>query len=157
MAYGGAAPALRLQAHCDMKPLVLALAVLLAGCGEPVPETLRLVRLQNGDGLALRELPAATLEAVGLPYGLGVVQAGSAAELAGLRIGDVVYGVDRTPVRSLEEFSRLLSRRTDGSTRTDGRIGLLVRRGKDDFYVAVQVGAKPAKPPLPATDTLLRT
>lgn len=138
-----------------MRPFVIALAVLLAGCGDPAPETLRLVRLQNGDGLALRELPAATLESVGLPYGLGVVQAGSAAELAGLRIGDVVYGVDRTPVRSLEEFSRLLSKRTDGSK--NGRIGLLVRRGKNDFYVAVEVGAKPAKPPLPATDTLLRT
>jgi S1-C subfamily serine protease len=88
---------------------------------------------------------------VGLPYGLAVVQAGTAAELAGLQIGDVVYGVERRPVRSLEEFSRLVSKPTDG------RISLLVRRGKNDFYVAVQVGAAPAKPPLPATDTLLRT
>lgn len=134
-----------------MKALLLVLAVLLAGCDGPRVETLRLVRLQSADGLALRELPAATLETVGLPYGLAVVQAGAAAELAGLRVGDVVYGVERTPVQSLEEFSRLLSKRADG------RIGLLVRRGKNDFYVAVQVGAKPAPPPLPAKDTLLRT
>lgn len=132
-----------------LKPLLFALAVLLAGCGEA--ETLRLVRLQDGDGLALRELPAATLASVGLPYGLAVVQAGAAAELAGLRIGDVVYGVDRQPVHSLEEFSRKLA------SRADGRVGLLVRRGKNDFYVAVQIGAKSPKPPLPATDTLLRT
>lgn len=130
-------------------PFVLALALLLAGCGEA--ETLRLVRLQDADGLALRELPAATLESVGLPYGLAVVQAGKAAQLAGLRIGDVVYGVDHQPVRSLEEFSRKLA------NRTNGRVGLLVRRGKDDLYVAVQVGAQNPKPPLPATDTLLRT
>lgn len=134
--------------------MLVVLALLLAACGEArAPESLRLVTLEDAHaaGLALRELPAATLASIGLPYGLAVVQAGAAGELAGLRIGDVVYGVDRTPVGSLEEFSRLVSKRADG------RIGLLVRRGKDDFYVAVQLGARPPRPPLPARDTLLRT
>jgi S1-C subfamily serine protease len=133
--------------------MLLVLALLLGACGEArAPESLRLVTLEdaNAAGLALRELPAATLESIGLPYGLAVVQAGAAGELAGLRIGDVVYGVERTPVGSLEEFSRLVSKRADG------RIGLLVRRGKDDFYVAVQLRARP-QPALPARDTLLRT
>ena len=76
---------------------------------------------------------------------------GDVGRASRLRIGDVVYGVDHQPVRSLEEFSRKLA------NRTNGRVGLLVRRGKDDLYVAVQVGAQNPKPPLPATDTLLRT
>lgn len=137
-----------------MKVLLLALA-LLAGCEAAPPGTLRLVMLEDADsGVALRELPGTVLQSLGLPYGLAVVRTGAAAERAGLRLGDVVYGVNRTRVRSYEEFNRLV-----GSA-PDGRIALLVRRGKTDFYVAVDLGRPrgadgPPRPP--SRDTLLST
>jgi len=131
------------------------LAILLAGCEAPPAEKLRLVTLDaDALGLALRELPGTVLQSLGLPYGLAVVQAAGAAERAGLRVGDIVYGVNRTRVRSFEEFSRLVGQRADG------RIGLLVRRGKTDFYVAVDLGRpRPPEglPRPPARDTLLST
>ena len=133
----------------------MLLAILLAGCEAPPAEKLRLVTLDaDASGLALRELPGTVLQSLGLPYGLAVVQAAGAAERAGLRVGDVVYGVNRTRVRNFEEFSRLLGQRADG------RIGLLVRRGKTDFYVAMDLGQP--RPPAglpwpPPRDTLLST
>ena len=133
----------------------LVLLAILAGCEAPPAEKLRLVTLDaDASGLALRELPGTVLQSLGLPYGLAVVQAAGAAERAGLRVGDVVYGVNRTRVRSFEEFSRLVGQRADG------RIGLLVRRGKTDFYVAVDLGRpRPPEglPRPPARDTLLST
>lgn len=133
----------------------MLLAILLAGCEAPPAEKLRLVTLDaDALGLALRELPGTVLQSLGLPYGLAVVQAAGAAERAGLRVGDIVYGVNRTRVRSFEEFSRLVGQRADG------RIGLLVRRGKTDFYVAVDLGRpRPPEglPRPPARDTLLST
>ena len=135
---------------------LLAVVLALAACDAPTPETLRLVTLAGPapGGLSLRELPEPALESIGLAYGLAVVHAGEAAARAGLRIGDVVYGVEREPVGSLEEFSRRLAPRAGGT------IGFLVRRGKKDFYVAMELGADslPAPwPDLPARDTLLRT
>lgn len=131
----------------------MLLAILLAGCEAPPAEKLRLVTLDaDAAGLALRELPGTVLESLGLSYGLAVVQAAGAAERAGLRVGDVVYGVNRTRVRSFEEFSRLVGQRADG------RIGLLVRRGRTDFYVAVDLGRpRPPEglPRPPARDILL--
>ena len=133
----------------------LVLLAILAACEAPPAEKLRLVTLDaDASDLALRELPGTVLQSLGLPYGLAVVQAAGAAERAGLRVGDVVYGVNRTRVRSFEEFSRLVGQRADG------RIGLLVRRGKTDFYVAVDLGRpRPPEglPRPPARDTLLST
>ena len=139
-----------------MRVCLALLAILLAGCEPPPVEKLRLVTLQDADasGLALRELPGKVLQSLGLTYGLAVVHAAGAAERAGLRVGDVVYGVDRTRVLSFEEFSRLVGQRADG------RIGLLVRRGKTDLYVAMDLG-RPAPPEglprPPPRDTLLST
>jgi len=138
-----------------MRACLVLLAILLAGCEAPPAEKLRLVTLDaDALGLALRELPGTVLQSLGLPYGLAVVQAAGAAERAGLRVGDIVYGVNRTRVRSFEEFSRLVGQRADG------RIGLLVRRGKTDFYVGVDLGRpRPPEglPRPPARDTLLST
>ena len=71
-----------------------------------------------------------------------------------VRIGDVVFGLNHRQVRSLEEFNRLLSQQRGGL------LGLLVRRGHNDFYVSVDLagGAPHAVPKAaPARDTLLRT
>ncbi len=135
--------------------LLLLLAV--AACDAP-EEHFRLVTVESHDrlGLSLRELPEATLESIGLGYGLAVIRLGKAGELAGLRLGDVVYGVNQTRIRNLQDFSKALAQPGDG------RVSLLVRRGKADLEVPVEMGAlRPEggmlKVPRPATDTLLRT
>ena len=134
-----------------MRCVALFVLVYLSSCS-PAPETLglRLVTIDNPDtGLSLRELPPQALRSVGLPYGLAIVKAGSLAERAGLRIGDVVYGVNQKKVKSLEEFNRLLEQQPGGT------LGLLVRRGRSDFYVALDFAGGPPRPP--TKDTLLRT
>lgn len=145
-----------------MRALALLLLVALGACSAPEDELkLATVDAQDGLGMSLRELPRATLESIGLRYGLAVIRLGGAAEQAGLRLGDVVYGVNRVRIRSLQDFSRALAQPGDG------RVGLLVRRGRTDLYVPLEVGA--AHPPaggrrdgnrLPLrqpTETLLRT
>jgi S1-C subfamily serine protease len=138
--------------------LLLLGLLLTAGCN-PVPSTgLKLVTIESAEsGLSLRELPPQTLKSIGLSYGLAVIKAGGLAERAGLKIGDVVYGINQKKVRNLEEFNRLLAAQQRG-----GPVGLLVRRGRSDFYVAVDLaGAAPrdgTPKGLPSPrDTLLRT
>ena len=136
-------------------PLFLLAAV--AACDAP-DETFRLVTVESQDrlGLSLRELPEATLKSIGLGYGLAVIRLGKEGERAGLRLGDVVYGVNQTRIRNLQEFSSALARLQDG------RLSLLVRRGKTDLQVPLESGVLPSEDgvlrlPGPATDTLLRT
>jgi S1-C subfamily serine protease len=134
----------------------LVLLLFLASCN-PIPEAaaLKLVTIDSSEaGLSLRELPPQTLRSIGLSFGMAVVRAGSLAERAGLKIGDVVYGIDQRKVENLEEFSKLLAQRADG------RFRLLVRRGRTDFYVAVDLAAPQRDAPLkapPSRETLLRT
>lgn len=140
-----------------MRAIFAAVVLMLVACDAQPPQGLRLVTLHpaHSPGVSLRELPAATLQSIDLAYGLAVVQASTAAERAGLRVGDVVYGVERTPIASIEDFNRLLAEHAGG-----GVVGLLVRRGRSDFYVAIDLeGGEPrgARRPGPARDTLLRT
>jgi len=136
--------------------LLLVFLLALAGC-DAAEEHFRLVTLEGGDvGLSLRELPKATLGSIGLGYGLGVVRLGTAAERAGLRIGDVIYGVNQSRIYSVEEFSEAITKPDDG------RVGLLVRRGKTDLYVPMELDALRQPEGMPRgvrrpTDTLLRT
>jgi len=136
--------------------LALLFVLALAACDAP-EEHFRLVTVESQDrlGLSLRELPEATLKSIGLGYGLAVIRLGRAGEAAGLRVGDVVYGVNQTRLRNLQDFSKALAQR-------DGRVSLLVRRGKTDLQVPMEIGVlRPEggmlKLPRPATDTLLRT
>ena len=138
--------------------LLLLLLAVLAGCDSP-EEHFRLVTLESQDrvGLSLRELPQATLKSIGLGYGLAVIRIGRAGELAGLRMGDVVYGVNQTKLRSLQDFSQALAQ-----PKEDGRVSLLVRRGEADLQVPIEIRVlRPDggmyKVPRPAKDTLLRT
>jgi hypothetical protein len=137
--------------------LAFLLVFSLAGCDAPEEDwRLTSVESQDGLGISLRELPQATLKSIGLGYGLAVTRLGKAGEVAGLRIGDVVFGVNQTRIGNLQEFSRALSQPREG------RVSLLVRRGKTDFYVPMEVGALPPeggvlKLPRPPTETLLRT
>jgi S1-C subfamily serine protease len=84
-------------------------------------------------------------------------QTGGLAERAGLKIGDVVYGINQKKVRNLDEFNRLLAAQRGG-----GKVGLLVRRGRSDFYVAVDFAGAVSRDGLPKAlpgprETLLRT
>jgi S1-C subfamily serine protease len=77
-------------------------------------------------------------------------------ERAGLRVGDVVYGINQTKIRNLQDFSKALAQPQEG------RVSLLVRRGKTDLQVPMEIGVlRPEggmlKVPRPVTDTLLRT
>jgi membrane-associated protease RseP (regulator of RpoE activity) len=139
-----------------MRLLALILLLPIAAC-EPPDEYFRLITVESQDrlGLSLRELPEATLKSIGLAYGLAVIRLGKAGELAGLRVGDVVYGVGETRIRNLNDFSRALAEPRDG------RVSLLVRRGKTDFQVPMEVGAlRPEggmlRLPRAPKDTLLR-
>lgn len=129
----------------------LLLLAALAAC-EP-PAELRRVTLADPPalGLSLHEVPAAALRSLGLTYGLAVIEVGSAAAHAGLRVGDVVYGVNLKRIESLEDFQRLVGERS-GDT-----LALLVRRGASDFYVALDLAAQPPEDQWPPRDTLLRT
>ena len=140
-----------------MRRLALLLLLALAGCEGP-EEHFRLVTVETQDrlGLSLRELPEATLKSIGLGYGLAVIRLGRAGELAGLRVGDVVYGVGDTRIRNVHDFGKALAEQREG------RISLLVRRGKADLHVPMNVEAlRPEggmlKLPRPPRDTLLRT
>lgn len=143
-----------------MRALFLLLCLLgaVAACDSP-EEQFRLVTLESQDrvGLSLRELPEATLKSIGLGYGLAVIRIGRAGELAGLQMGDVVYGVNQTKLRNLQDFSKALSQPQE-----DGRVSLLVRRGRTDLQVPLEIRVlRPDggmyKVPRPARDTLLRT
>lgn len=141
-----------------LQKLLFVLALLATGCSEPPDTDLKLVTIESpaAIGLSLRELPPSVLKSVGLSYGLAVVRADGMAEKAGLRMGDVVYGVNQQRLRSIDDFRRLVSQPGESpATR------LLVRRGKSDFYVAMELGRLPA-PRAPdgtpnSRDTLLRT
>jgi len=123
--------------------------LLLAGC-EPPDFGIGLATIENtAVGLDLRELPRATLRSIGLPYGLGVVRVEAAAARAGLRMGDVVFGVNHNRFKNAVDFARLLAEQPPGEP-----FALLVRRGANDLHFAVQ----PALPRYrPATGTLQRT
>jgi len=145
-----------------MRHLALLVLFSLAGCGVPESTELRLVTIETPQavGLSLRELPPPLLKSIGLRYGLAVVKTGAAAERAGLRVGDVVYGVNERRIGNVEDFGRLVAQR-----QADGNLGLLVRRGKTDFYVPMDFTAAQRRPPgmpksgpsAPPRDTPLRT
>ena len=99
-------------------------------------------------GLALRELPRGTLRSLGLPYGLAVVKVEAAAAHAGLRMGDVIYGVNQSRISSAVDFARRLAEQPPGAP-----LSLLVRRGALDLYLPVSPGRAGRRP----TDTRLRT
>jgi S1-C subfamily serine protease len=62
------------------------------------------------------------------------VTTGSPADEAGLHRGDLIKEVNRTEVSTVQEFKRQVSRLQSG----DG-LALLVRRGQNTFYAAIQL------------------
>jgi serine protease Do len=87
----------------------------------------------NRLGLVVSELPPAQRRALGIEYGL-VIESASASRTP-LRPGDVIVGVGRESIKSLEDFNRLIEEQKQGDT-----VALLVRRGEATVYVPVEVG-----------------
>jgi serine protease Do len=100
----------------------------------------RLVRAHPREpefGLAMQELTPDLAKGLGLPEGKGVVVArvspGSPAEEAGLRQGDVILEVDRTPVNSKTAFEIAVRQRS-----VEKSLLLLMRRHDTTRYIAMQ-------------------
>ena len=98
----------------------------------PAPDAVANTRL----GLAIRPLDRALIQRLQLPPDAsGVVvtgiDAGSPAERAGLRPGDVIAEVEQSPVKSVRDFERRVDR-------ADDEILLLVRRGQSIVYIALE-------------------
>jgi serine protease Do len=87
----------------------------------------------NRLGLVVRELTPEQRKALGVQFGLLIENAD--ASRTPLRPGDVIVGVGRDAIKSLEEFNRLISEHKPGET-----VALLVRRGEGTIYVPVEVG-----------------
>jgi serine protease Do len=87
----------------------------------------------NRLGLVVSELPAAGKRALGVDYGL-VVESADPSRTP-LRPGDVIVGVGRERIKSIEEFNRMLGEQKEGDT-----VALLVRRGEATVYVPVEIG-----------------
>ncbi|MGH7454102.1 MAG: PDZ domain-containing protein, partial [bacterium] len=81
------------------------------------PEIARQLGYQNEDGVVV-----------------GGVKAGSPADDAGLRRGDMIKEVNRTEVTSVPQFTRAVGRLQSGDSAV-----LLVHRGQNTFYAAIQV------------------
>jgi hypothetical protein len=142
----------------ELRRLALILLLAIAGCDDtPMRVALASVDGLDATGLSLRELPRDTLKSIGLSYGLAVVHTGALAERAGLRLGDVIYGVNQKRISSVAEFTSIMA------AHAGAPLELLVRRGRTDFYVAMDLGSGAQRPPgmprfgPPARDTLLRT
>ena len=91
-------------------------------------------------GLSLQGLTPQLAERMNLRGGEGVlingVKPGSPAAEAGLNRGDVILEIDRRPVRSVDEAVQTLAAERQG-----GHL-LLVQRGDQSYYVALNPGGK---------------
>jgi len=89
----------------------------------------------NRLGLAVRELAAEDRKALGVEFGLVVLEV--ARPNAGMPIlpGDVIVAVNQRPFKSTEEFNKLIAEAQKGQT-----VALLVRRGEGALYVPVEIG-----------------
>ncbi len=88
-------------------------------------------------GLTVQDITPKLAQGLGVPEGQGVavaqVMAGSAADEAGLRRGDVILEVDRKPVKTREGFEAAMQERP-----ADKGLLFLVRRGDKTRYLAMQ-------------------
>jgi serine protease Do len=87
-------------------------------------------------GVAVRELTAGERQALGIDYGLMVLEAASRpGPGASLVAGDVIVGVNQKRFSSREEFERLIAAQKKGEM-----VALFVRRGELSLYVPLEVG-----------------
>ena len=84
-------------------------------------------------GLALRPLSPDEREQAGVEHGLVVEGAQGKAAAAGIQEGDVVIGVDGTPVESIDQLRRIVKDHKK-------QVALLIQRGDDRIFVPIALG-----------------
>ncbi len=89
----------------------------------------------NRLGIAVRELPAEERKALGVEYGLVVVDVAKPSASAPIMPGDVIVAVNQRPFKSLEEFNKLIAEAQKGQS-----VALLVRRGEGALYIPIEAG-----------------
>jgi serine protease Do len=89
-------------------------------------------------GLSVQDLSPELARTLGYAKDAGVVvtavSPGSVAEEAGVKKNDLIKEVNRQPVHSIKEFRDAME-----ATGKEGSVALLVRRGENTFYVALQL------------------
>jgi S1-C subfamily serine protease len=125
-------------------PLLLALIVVVMFASLAVAAETAL-RDSHGPrfGLTVSELTPAILRMLGLPADTpGVVvshvQAGSVAEEAGLRMGDVIQEVNRKAVANIVEYRKAMQS-------VDTMVMFRINRKGEHAYVALEGPAEPVK------------
>ena len=87
-------------------------------------------------GMAVRELLPAERSAMGVDYGLFVVDvAQRSGPGAAILPGDIILGVNQSRFASKQEFDKLLARHRKGDM-----VALFVRRGDASLYVPLELG-----------------
>jgi len=88
-------------------------------------------------GLTVQELTPEIAKHLGIPERSGVlvseVKAGSPAQRAGIRRGDVIKEIDRQPIEDLQGYEREMAR-----LKEKGDILILVQREENTFFVVVE-------------------
>jgi serine protease Do len=88
-------------------------------------------------GMTVQKLTPQMAESLGLDRAEGVVVSavdpGSAADEAGIRMGDVILEIDRKPIRSLDEYKKAVA----GARKGKGVL-FLVRRGESTLFLALK-------------------
>jgi hypothetical protein len=84
-------------------------------------------------GLQIKEVPRAAQNALGVVYGVMVTKVRGPASRTRILPGDVIVGVNQTPVSGVEEFNKVVAAQGHGT------IGLLVRRADADLYIALEI------------------
>jgi serine protease Do len=93
---------------------------------------------EQGDlGLTVQPVTPEIAQSLGLERADGLVitdvRAGSAADEAGLRAGDVIAQINRRPVKNLAEYNREVARNEKGKS-----VLFLVRRGQSSLFLALK-------------------
>lgn len=80
------------------------------------------------------DVPRAAQKALGVAYGVMVTKVRGSASRSRILPGDVIVGVNQTPVSGVEEFNKVVAAQSQGT------IALLVRRAEADLYVTLEAG-----------------
>ena len=119
----------------EEKTISLTVGTMPEGASQGMPSEEQ--KEESAWGISVQELTPQLQQQLDLEPGTtGVVvsniQAGSPADSAGLRPGDVITEVNRQPVRNLADFRQALQRVTEGEN-----LLLLVQRGGGAFYAVL--------------------
>lgn len=88
-------------------------------------------------GVVLSELSADQRRELKLNHGLLVEETTGDAARAGIRTGDVILAVNNTPMRTVEDFRRVISAVPKGRS-----AAILVRRGEGSLYVPLKISGE---------------